>query len=106
MHIQDSEAEEIRSDFVGEPSYNPITEKKEPDYSSSKRFLRYVESFFILLPFFFLIICYLIACYNITGVITENSKYKQFVIHSLASLAEEGAIFDVNTNWAFIPTIG
>ena len=40
------------------------------------RFIRYVESFVILFPFFILVIGYLIAAYNITGVITVDSKYK------------------------------
>lgn len=78
----------------------------EPDYSRSSRMFRYLESLVILLPFFAIVIVYLIAAYNITGVITLESKYNEFVITSLAAMAEEGGIFDANTNMAFIPTIG
>ena len=49
---------------------------------------------------------YLIAAYNITGVIKEDSKYKDFVITCLADLAAPGAIFDADSNAAWITTIG
>ena len=68
--------------------------------------LRYFESVLICLPFSALVILYLIAAYNLTGVIVPDSKYKDFVIKPLAALAVEGAIFDTNTYMNFIPTIG
>jgi len=39
-------------------------------------------------------------------VIKEDSKYKDFVIKSLADLAVSGAIFDADSNAAWITTIG
>ena len=47
----------------------------------------------------------MICCYNFTGVITENSPFKAFVIPVLADLAKPEAIFDVETNWNLLGTI-
>ena len=47
----------------------------EPDFGTSKRLIKYIESFIILLPFFIFVVAYLIAAYNITGVIKVDSKY-------------------------------
>jgi len=106
MYHHEERLEDIRQEFDGTPRYNPITEVKEPHYSSHSRLLHYIESLFICLPFFALVILYLIAAYNVTGVIVPGSKYDDFVMGPLAALATEGAIFDANTYWNFIPTIG
>lgn len=53
-----------------------------------------------------MVIVYLIAAYNITGVILPGTKYNDFVIEPLAALAADGAIFDAKTYMNFVPTIG
>ena len=68
--------------------------------------MKYIESLFICAPLLIFVFFYLIAAYNITGVIKENSKYKDFVITSLADLAKPNAIFDADSNAACITTIG
>lgn len=49
---------------------------------------------------------FLVCCYNITGVIIADSKYDQFHICLLADLAKPGALFDAESNMAYITTIG
>lgn len=49
---------------------------------------------------------FLICCYNLTGVITaEKHGDNIFLMPMLADLAVEGAIFDANSNAAYITTI-
>lgn len=57
--------------------------------------------------FLFLIFVYLVAAYNITGVILEEggSYHETFYIHWLGDMAKEGAIFDANTNMNIIPSL-
>jgi hypothetical protein len=70
--------------------------------------MRYLESFVVCSVLLFFIFLYLVAAYNITGVITsDDSKWNSiFYIPWLADMAKEGAIFDVESNMAFIPSIG
>jgi anoctamin-10 len=49
---------------------------------------------------------FLVCCYNITGVIIPDSKYDQFHIAFLADLALPGAIFDAESNMAYVTSIG
>jgi len=85
---------------------NPVTERTEPFYSDAERMIRYLESFVIISVLLFFIFIYLVAAYNITGVIEEEKWNNIFYIPWLADMAKEGAIFDVDTNMAFIPSIG
>jgi len=49
---------------------------------------------------------YLLCAYNITGVIHEDKWCYYFYISFLGDMAKDGALFDANTNWNLIPTIG
>ena len=91
---------------TAQDSISATQEAQEPYYSRVKQTFRYIESFFICAPCLVFVFFYLIAAYNITGVIKENSKYKDFVITFLADLAAPGAIFDADSNAAWITTIG
>ena len=106
LYNSEHHIEQIRKDFVGVPTINQISEKVEPHYSDSKRMIKYFESFLICLPFFGLVFYFLVCCYNITGVIIPDSKYDQFHICLLADLAKPGALFDAESNMAYITTIG
>lgn len=107
MYQNEHQIQQIREDFVGTPKFNPVTELIEPDYPESERLLRYIESFLISSLLLSVIFVYLVAAYNITGVIQENGKHLHefFYIHWLGDMAKEGAIFDANTNWNLIPSI-
>ena len=97
--------ENIRKEFKGEMRINPVTGRIEPMFSNNERLIRYVKSFFICLPaflfVFFVIVCFL----NLTGIIDATVHGGLFHIESLAKCSLEGQIFDINTNWAFIPSI-
>lgn len=67
--------EPIRTEFVGDPTHNPITEKIEPEYPTTSRYMRYLESFLICLPCFFVVLIFLWIMYNLTGVIVEEGDY-------------------------------
>lgn len=83
-----------------------MTEKVEPHYKSSERNMRYLESFFIILPLFAVVFIFFVIFYNLTGIITvEKHGDNVFLVPFLAELASPGAIFDANSNMAFIPSI-
>jgi anoctamin-10 len=91
---------------VGVPKINPVTEQIEPYYPTSERYKRYLESMVVCFLLLMVIFVYLVAMYNITGVITAEGKFHSiFYIEWLADFAKEGAIFDAQTNWVLIPTI-
>lgn len=99
--------EAIREEFVGEPKVNPITLKIEPHYPENERTMRYIESFLVSTTFLIVIFIYLIAAYNITGVIVEDGSqfHSIFYIHFLGDMAKTDGIFDANTNWNLIPSL-
>lgn len=107
LWTNDHQVEQIREEFVGEPAVNPVTEKVEPDYPESARAQRYLESLLFSAVSLVIIFVYLVAAYNITGVIVEDGQHfhTQFYIHWLGDLAKEGALFDANTNWNIIPSL-
>lgn len=98
--------EETREEFKGEPKMNPVTEKVEPHYSSSKRLCRYIESVFIIIPCFAVVFVFLVIFYNLTGIITvEEHGENVFLIPFIAELAAPDGLFDANSNMAYIPSI-
>ena len=99
LHIR-----EIRPEFRGEPAIDQITGLIEPQYNNRK--MRNLESFLICQPMFLVVFVFLVCCYNITGVILPNTKHDAFLITWLADLAVTDAIFDANSNMAYITTIG
>jgi hypothetical protein len=105
MYFTETDIEMIRSDFVGEPSINPITEKVEPHFSVHARYLRYLQSFIVILPCFIGVFFFLVVWYNLTGVITADGDHKDFYIKDLAVLAEKDAIFDPDSNMGFVVSI-
>ena len=105
LYHTEMNVEQIREEFVGEPTINPITEVMEPDYPDHKRRLMYIQSAVICAPCFAVVFVFLVACYNVTGVITAEKHGNIFVIPELAALAEEGALFDANSNMGFVTSI-
>jgi len=106
LYYSERQFEQIREQFVGIPEINPITEQIEPHFSESKKLLRYLESALICLPFFAFVFVFLVACYNITGMILPGSKHDIFHIEFLADLAKPDALFDAESNMAWVTTIG
>lgn len=86
---------------------NPVTERVEPHQPESARRRAYLESFLVSAVTLIIIFIYLIAAYNITGVIVEDSEHfhTAFYWPWLGDLAKEGALFDANTNWNIIPSL-
>ena len=84
---------------------NPVTGRVEPMFSDRERFVRYVISFFICLPPFIFVFIVIVVFLNLTGIIDPSKHGGLFHMHTFCSLSYEGALFDVNTNWAFIPSI-
>ena len=68
--------------------------------------MRYIESAFMCLPAFVIVFVFLVACYNVTGVIVADGKYEFFLIEFLADLAKPDALFDAESNMAYVTTIG
>ena len=97
LYQSDRGIEMIREDFIGEPKVDPITERVEPSYPNKQRYMRYIESFFICLPCFGVVLVFLWLAYNLTGVIVADGKYDQFVIPMLADLAKPDAFLDSET---------
>lgn len=108
MYQSEHHYQPIREDFVGTPKVNVVTEMVEPDYPASERLKRYIESVLVISVLLFFIFIYLVIMYNLTGVIKpEEGTWKNlFNIRFLSDLCEPDQIFDLNTNWAFIPSIG
>lgn len=105
LYHTEMNVEQIREEFVGEPTINPITEVMEPDYPDHKRRLMYLQSAILCAPCFAVVFVFLVACYNVTGVITAEKHGNVFVIPELAALAEEGALLDANSNMGFVTSI-
>lgn len=55
---------------------NPITEQIEPMFSSNDRLIRYIQSFFICLPFFLVVFFVLMCFLNLTGIVVPDPKSK------------------------------
>ena len=85
-----------------------MTEQIESDYPESERRKRYCESFCVISVLLFFIFIYLVIMYNLTGVIKpEEGTWKNlFNIRFLSDLCEKDGLFDLETNWAYIPSIG
>lgn len=105
LYQNEHKIQNIREEFIGNPEINPVSEKIEPHYPESERFMRYVESLLVSTSLLFVIFVYLICMYNLTGVIVEEKWNSIFYIDFLGDLAKEGGMFDANTNWNFIPSI-
>lgn len=97
--------EDMRKQFKGIPSINPITGTIEPTFGFARRMIRYLQSIFICLPFFGLAFAAQIIFLNLTGIITPSHKQAAWLIPNLANLASEGAMFDVNSNSAILISI-
>lgn len=102
LKVQD---DDIRKEFKGTPMINPVTGRVEPMFTSAQRFRKYIESFFICLPFFIVILFVMICFLNLTGVI-DPYKHNAFLhIDVLAHLCAKGAIFDPNGSMAAVISI-
>lgn len=104
-YVNATKLEDVRKEFVGVYMINPITGRVEPMFTATQRLVRYVQSIFICLPFFLFVVFVVIIFLNLTGVVDAHTHGGLFHIETLANLTLEGAIFDVNTNMAFIPSI-
>ena len=67
--------------------------------------MRFIESAVISVPMFLLVFAFLVFWYNVTGVILPDSKHAAFHFATISWMAEPDAIFDANSNWAYITTI-
>lgn len=84
---------------------NPINGRIEPMFTTKQSIRRYIESFFICLPFFGIVI-FVVCCFlNLTGVVDAHSHGGLFHIECLSDLTLEGHIFDINSNMALIPSL-
>lgn len=92
----------LRQQFVGELRNNPVTDKEEYHYPASQRFIRYIESFVVSLPFILGAAFFMIVSLNMMGY-TDN--HDSFYMEFFASLAAPGAIFEKGSKMAFIPSI-
>ena len=106
LFYSERQFEQIREDFVGVPMINPVTEKIEPYFSETQRQVKYLISTLVCLPCFVVIFVFLVACYNITGVILPGGSHDIFHIPALADMAAPGAIFDAESNMAYVTSIG
>jgi hypothetical protein len=68
----------VRKEFVGTITYNPVTDKKEPMFSTKERLIQYGKSFLICAPYFAAIIFFNIIFLNLTGVIDPLRHHALF----------------------------
>lgn len=77
---------------------NPITGRVEPMFTTSQRLTRYVQSLFICLPFFIVVVFVVVCFLNLTGVVDAHTHGGLFHIEVLSDLTLEGRLFDLNSN--------
>jgi hypothetical protein len=94
----------VRKEFEGTLQMNPVTDRLEPSFHFRERLIRYLRSFLICLPYFFVVVVFNIIFLNLTGVIDPLRHHALFQIEPLSILCQPGAIFDPNSNAALIPT--
>ena len=70
--------DDVRKEFVGTMTYNPVTDKKEPMFSTKERLIQYGKSFLICAPYFAAIIFFNIIFLNLTGVIDPLRHHALF----------------------------
>lgn len=94
--------EQLRKEFRGEMKINKITDEPDTAFSAMQRFPLYIKSVLICVPCLavaiFVIICFL----NATGVIRPEHHGGAFDIPMLSKLADQGAIFDPDSNACMI----
>jgi len=94
-----------RKEFYGDPIISQVTDRPDIHYSLKKRMPLYALSLAICLPCLmaciFVIICFL----NCTGVIRPEHHGGIFNIAMLSHLADEGALFDPNSNMNMVAAI-
>ena len=61
--------DDIRKEFEGVTSVNPITDEVEPLFTFKQRIPRYLKSLTICAPYFFAVIVFNIVFLNLTGII-------------------------------------
>jgi hypothetical protein len=105
LYHMEQDEEDMRKQFVGIPEINPVTGRIEPQYSSYRRSLNYMQSFIMCAPYFGIAFGAQIIFLNLTGIITPSHKQASWLIPQLADLAVEGAFFDVNSNMAILISI-
>jgi len=93
-------ASDTRYNFRGKLGINVVTEL--PEYQFTKRWILYVYSAFAHLPLMLFSAFVVILFLNMLGYI---DSHHWVYIAPLARLAEKDAIFDKETEWAYIPTI-
>mmetsp|Transcript_47705 Transcript_47705/g.34956 ORF Transcript_47705/g.34956 Transcript_47705/m.34956 type:complete len:282 (-) Transcript_47705:210-1055(-) len=92
--------EDVRKEFKGELMVNPVTGKIEPMFTSMQRLRRYIESFFICLPFF-LVVLFVMACFlNLTAVVNPSTHGGLFYMEPLAKHCLPGQLLDPEGNIA------
>ena len=82
---------------------DPVSGNKTFTYPQSKRFLRYLESFLISLPFLAVTLLFLIFSLNLRGYVSPDHPI--VYIPSISALASDGGLFDQNSFMANIPVL-
>lgn len=91
-----------RQQFKGEIYMDPITDKETLHYPKRERLMRYIESFFIALPFMTAAMFVMLSCLNMMGYSDKNDY---FYMSAFAALSEKDAIFEKGSMMAMIPSI-
>lgn len=95
-----------RKEFYGRKVISQITDKATLDFTFRERLPLFALSFAICIPCLigalFVIVCFL----NASGVIRPDHHGGFFDIPFLSSLADEGAIFDPESNMNLVAAIG
>lgn len=86
-----------------EEQKDPITGEKVFIYPQKKRFLRYFESLMVTLPILALTLGFLMFSLNLRGYVSSDHTFLYY--EPIASMAEEGALFDPNSSMANIPVL-
>ena len=103
IEIQD---ENERTEFRGQRTYNPVTEKFDlrSIFPFRLKLLKYLKSFLISSPFLFVAVLMMIIFLNLHGYM-RGKKRNPLYIDVFSKMSEEGAIFDPSTNRGLIITI-
>lgn len=97
-YVTEHEYENLRKEFKGRLAINPVTDKPDTVFTFRERIPFYFVSAAVCIPCLALCIFVIICFLNMTGVIRPEDHGGFFDIPTLSSMANEGAIFDPESN--------
>ena len=104
-YVVQHDAEDLRKEFKGLLRKDPVTDQMDTYYPWSSRLVQYLKSFLVCFPCWCVCCLVIVAFLNATGVIRPDHHGGFFDMPVLSKLADEGNIFDPDSNMNMLVSI-